>query len=70
MVGKDINRVKLAVMATDIQYIKKEVTEINHKLSKDYVTRVEFEPLKKVVFGMIGLILTGVVSAVIFMVIK
>ena len=60
---------KMAVMANDITYIKKEVTEINQKLSHEYVTKIEFEPLKKVVYGLIALILTAVVSGILAVVI-
>jgi len=60
---------KMAVMANDITYIKKEVTEINQKLSHEYVTKIEFEPLKKVVYGLIALILTAVVGEILTLVI-
>ena len=49
----------------DIEYIKQNVHEINNKLEKQYITRMEFEPIKRIVYGMVGLILTSVVVAVI-----
>ena len=63
------NETTIALMAQDIRYIKEDVTEIKLKLEKDYVTREEFEPIKKVVYGLIGLILVAVVSAIIGLVI-
>lgn len=63
------NETTIALMAQDIKYIKEDVTEIKLKLEKDYVTREEFEPIKKVVYGLIGLILVAVVSALIGLVI-
>lgn len=54
---------RMAVMKTDIEYIKKEVTKISKKLSREYVTKVEFEPIRKIVYGLIALILTAILGA-------
>ena len=57
------------VIANDISYIKRDVAEIKTKLEADYVTRQEFEPIKKIVYGMITIILTGVLGAILTLVI-
>jgi len=49
----------------DIQWIKDGVNQINQKLERDYVTEQEFGPIKTVVYGMVGIILTGVLAAII-----
>ena len=57
-------------MAKDIQYIKEAVDAINDKLESDYVKTIEFEPVKKVVFGLVALILVAVVRALLSATIK
>jgi len=58
------------VIATKIDYIQRDVAEIKEKLEKDYVTRDEFDPVKKIVYGMVGLVLVAVVSALIALVVR
>ena len=59
-----------AVILNDLSYIKRDVKEIKDTLKKDYVTRSEFEPIKNVVYGVVGLMLTGVVGALITLILK
>lgn len=54
--------IQIAVIARDIEYIKDNVKNINAKLEGDYVTREEFDPIKKIVYGLVGLILVSVVG--------
>jgi hypothetical protein len=58
-----------AVLQNDISYIKKDVSEIKEKMESHYVTKDEFEPVKKVVYGLVALILVAVVGAAIALVI-
>ena len=53
----------------DHNLIIKQVEEINEKLDKMFVTKSEFDPIKNVVYGMIGLILVAVAGALIRLVI-
>jgi len=62
--------VVLAVIQTDISYIKKEVDEIKNLVQEKYVTKEEFIPIKNIVYGMVGLILVGVFGALLALVIK
>jgi len=61
-------------MAKDIQYMKIDLAEIKQKMEADYITRAEFnaivDPLKKIVYGMVGLILTAVVLALLALVVR
>lgn len=57
-------------MRKDIEFIKDNLKEINVKLDQKYVTHDEFEPVKKIVYGIVALILTSVVVALIALVIK
>ena len=68
--SEDVVTASLAVMANDIGYIKTDVVEIKKKLEADYVTRAEFDPIKKVVYGLVGIVLTGVAGAILSLVIQ
>lgn len=70
MPKKNDDGVQAAVMANDISYIKAEVTEIKNKLEADYVTRQELDPIKKIVYGIVALVLTAVVGGVLALVFK
>lgn len=61
--------VKLALMANNIEHIKSRVEKIDEKLDNDYVTHIEFEPIKKIVYGLVSLTLVAVVGAIIGLVI-
>jgi len=61
---------KIAVMANNIENIKEDVKEIKTKLQNNYVTKAEFEPIKKVVYGMVGTMLVGVLGALLVVVLK
>ncbi len=61
--------VKLALMANNIKHIRKRVEKIDEKLEENYVTHIEFEPIKKLVYGLVALILVAVVGAIIGLVI-
>lgn len=60
----------ISVIANDINYIKRDVSEIKEKLQKNYVSREEFEPIKKVVYGLIGTVLLSFVGALLVYVTK
>lgn len=57
------DEINIAVIANDIAYIKRDVSEIKDKMEKDYVTREEFEPIKRVVYGLVTTILIGFIGA-------
>lgn len=61
---------KIAVMANDVKRIKDDVHEVKRKLEADYITRTEFDPVKKIVYGLVALVLTGVIGALITLIIK
>jgi len=66
----DNTNTNLAVISNDIGYIKDRVEKIDEKLEKDYVTHQEFGPIKSIVYGMVSLILTSVVIALIALVLR
>lgn len=62
--------VTLAVISSDVKYIQKDVAEINRKLELSYVTREELDPIKKIVYGLVSLVLVAVVGALLSILFK
>ena len=77
MAEKEFTQVDIAVLANDMKYVKDTVQKISHKLDSQYVTKDQLELVKSrlqliqnVVFGMIGIILVTVLTAILTGVIK
>ena len=67
MAAKETVATTLAVMGADIAYIKQDLSEIKGcitGLSGKYITKPEFEPVKKLVYGLAALILIAVIGAI------
>lgn len=67
--ARDDNDIKLAVIQNDLTYIKEKMNTIDTKVSNNYVSKEEFEPIKKIVYGVVGLILVAVVGALVALVV-
>lgn len=63
------NNTKMALIAQDVKFIRGEITDIKKKLETNFVTKDEFDPIRNVVYGLVGLVLTSVFVAVIGLVI-
>ena len=61
--------VQMAIVSTTTANIDKKVDQIAEKLEKEYVTEIEFDPIKKIVYGLVGLILVAVFGALIALVV-
>ena len=77
MAEKEFTQVDIAVLANDMKYVKDTVQKISHKLDSQYVTKDQLELVKSrlqliqnVVFGMIGIILVTVLTAILTGVLK
>jgi len=77
MAEKEFTQTDIAVLATDMKYVKDTVQKISHKLDSQYVTKDQLELVKSrlqliqnVVFGMIGIILVTVLTAILTGVLK
>ena len=57
------SNVKLAVIQNDLGYIKEKLNVLDQKVSTNYLTKEEFEPVQKIVYGLVSLILIAVVGA-------
>ena len=60
---------KLAVIQTDLTYIKEKLNAVDTKVSSGYVTKEQFEPVRNIVYGLVGLILVAVVGALVALVV-
>jgi len=61
---------KIAILQNDVNYIKTKVDELNQKMDTMYITRIEFEPIKRIAYGMVALILIGVLTAGMAVIVK
>lgn len=69
MATNQSDETKLAVIQTDLTYIKEKLNAVDNKVSSHYVSKEEFEPIKKIVYGLVSLILIAVVGAMVALVV-
>lgn len=60
-IKKDITYIQ-----TDLSYIKDKID----KLEDVFVTRREFSPIQKLVYGLVGMVLSAVVLSLLYLVLK
>lgn len=53
-----------------IDELKEQFIGLEVKLESNFITKTEFEPIKKLVYGVVALILMGVVGGILALVIK
>lgn len=75
--GNITNKVQLAVIATDISYMKSEITDLKRLVSDGYATKSSLDNaisriklLERAVYGLLGLIVIAVVGAIMRVVLK
>lgn len=61
---------QVAVIDTKLDDATEDIKEIKQLVQQDYVTKSEFDPVKKIVYGLVALILTGVIVALISLVLR
>jgi len=62
--------IDLAVVSGDVKYLVKQIDGINELLKNHYVTQDQLEPIKKIVYGMVAVILLAFVGAVVALIIR
>lgn len=67
MNAKDDN---LGIIANDISYMKRDISEIKNTVQHGYVPIERFAPVEKIVYGLVGLILVGVGGAFLTLILK
>lgn len=65
-----INSDNIEVVVAKLEYIQEDIKDIKHQLEGNYVTIDQFEPVKKIVYGMVSVILLAVVGALIALVVQ
>ena len=55
---------KLDSLKCDVADVKKDIFDIKITLKEDYITREEFEPIKKIIYGIIALFAAMIVTAI------
>ena len=80
--ANDSTATKIAIMATNIANMGKDITELKSDIKSDvadlkqridnmgnrYVSQDEFKPVRSIVYGLVGIILTTVIGALISLV--
>lgn len=61
---------RVPFICEDIKGINKAIGDINDKLDNKFVSKESFLPVKTLVYGFVGLMLTGLMVAIIGMVLK
>jgi len=70
-VGKNSqDEINIAVINNKLDNLVNSVNDIKKKLESDYVTRAEFTPVQRVVYGLVALLLTGVGGALLALVLR
>ena len=54
----------------DLDYIKRDIGEIKERLNRQYVTQDQFDPIKRIVYGLVSIVLTAVVVAIVALVLR
>lgn len=62
--------VQIAVIGQKVTTIEESVRNIESKLEGHYVTKEEFDPVKRIVYGIVTLMLTAVIVALLAVVIR
>lgn len=57
--------VSLATMKNDIDYIKERLDGLHSMMKDELVTKYEFSPVRNLVYGATGLVLLGVITAIV-----
>ena len=60
----------LAVLKTDVAYIKTAVIKIEQMVEAKYVTKAEFVPVRNIVYGLVGTVLTTFLIGILMLVLK
>lgn len=57
-------------LTVKLDYIQRDINEIKQKLDDSYVTQDQFDPIKRVVYGLVSLVLVSVVGAIMVFILR
>lgn len=60
----------MALIKRDLSYIKEKVEKIEREVEGNYVTKTEFQPIKQIVYGMVGIVLVAVIGGLLTLILK
>jgi len=70
----DVLQVCIETVKADILEIKSDIKELDKKIALTYLTLVQYEaeikPMRSIVYGLVGLILTIVITAGVYLIIN
>lgn len=61
------SNIQLGILIQSVDSLKEDIKELKDKFDKlgdKYVTKIEFTPVRNVVFGMVGLFLVGILTTI------
>lgn len=61
--------IQVALVRKDISYMKRQLSDIKYQVGDHYVTKDEFEPVRKLVYGMVALVLITVMGLLLSLVV-
>jgi thiosulfate reductase cytochrome b subunit len=61
---------QILLMAQDISYIRETVKDLKVEVQAKYVTNDQFEPIKKIVYGLVSAVLLAVIAAAMALVVR
>jgi len=67
---KELEKTNMALISQDISYIKEILDDLKKQLEEKYVTKEEFQPVKLIAFGLVGVSTLAVLGALVALVIK
>ncbi len=56
-------------LTTSISELKTEIKDMKTEFKECYITKTEFDPIKRIVYGVVGLLLVAIAGAIIKLVI-
>lgn len=60
----------IAEIKRDLLYIKEKINDIELKLDHQYVTQAEFQPVRMIAYGLVSMVVMGVVGALLLVVLR
>lgn len=70
MAGSEKKDIEYRILESKLDSVRGDVTEIKNVLKGSYVTQDQFVPVRTVVYGLVGIILLGVVGALLALVLR
>ena len=66
---EDTNNTRIKILEIELDHVKEDIKSLT-KQFEDYVTNSKFEPVKLIVYGLTGLILTAVGTTLVSTVVR